>query len=173
MIASLASRRPYATLDRRDSASRTLVSPVMLVAIAVLVVNDHVLKQAYPGVLTGKLSDVAGLVFFPVLLAAIAEQFGARGLRVLVVTTLATGIVFAAVKTIPLAADAYRVGLGALQWIPRALVAVVSGDAVPAAGRVALAMDPTDLVALPAVAVGVAKNVAVPRVDPACERFSP
>ena len=39
--------------------------PVALAAIAVLVVNDHVLKSAYPGWLTGKLSDIAGLVFFP------------------------------------------------------------------------------------------------------------
>ena len=31
--------------------------------------NDHVLKHACPGVVTGKLSDFAGLFFFPLFLA--------------------------------------------------------------------------------------------------------
>ncbi|WP_345393526.1 hypothetical protein [Nonomuraea salmonea] len=31
----------------------------------VLLVNDHLLKAAFPGVVTGKLSDVAGLLVAP------------------------------------------------------------------------------------------------------------
>jgi len=38
-----------------------------------LVVNDHVLKAAFPGLLTGKLSDVAGLVVAAPLLATLGS----------------------------------------------------------------------------------------------------
>ena len=38
-------------------------------ALAVLALNDHVLKQAWPGLVTGKLSDAAGLVVAPPLVA--------------------------------------------------------------------------------------------------------
>ncbi len=40
----------------------------MLALPVVLVVNDHVLNKAFPGVMTGKLSDVAGLMVLPPLL---------------------------------------------------------------------------------------------------------
>jgi hypothetical protein len=42
-----------------------LVHPVTLAALVVLVVNDHVLKSRFPGVITGKASDLAGLVLMP------------------------------------------------------------------------------------------------------------
>ncbi|MEV6487344.1 hypothetical protein AB0M20_01710 [Actinoplanes sp. NPDC051633] len=48
--------------------------PVTVVALLVLVVNDHVLKGAYPGVVTGKLSDAAGLVLAPPLLALLVRR---------------------------------------------------------------------------------------------------
>jgi hypothetical protein len=48
--------------------------PVTVVALLVLVVNDHVLKAAYPGVVTGKLSDAAGLVLAPPLLALLIRR---------------------------------------------------------------------------------------------------
>jgi len=35
----------------------------------VLAVNDHVLKAAWPGVVTGKLSDVAGPVVVAIVIA--------------------------------------------------------------------------------------------------------
>lgn len=41
-----------------------LTSPFFLVALALLLVNDHLLKGAMPGVLTGKLSDLVGLFAF-------------------------------------------------------------------------------------------------------------
>ncbi|MBN2528196.1 MAG: hypothetical protein JXR76_17520 [Deltaproteobacteria bacterium] len=47
--------------------------PVSLGALLLLIVNDHCLKGAgvAPGWLTGKLSDVAGMIFFPLLLTAL------------------------------------------------------------------------------------------------------
>ena len=36
-------------------ASRALAHPIAIFAMALLVMNDHVLKAAYPGLVTGKL----------------------------------------------------------------------------------------------------------------------
>ena len=48
-----------------------LLHPAFLASVALLLVNDHVLKSTAPGVVTGKLSDVAGLVVLPVLLCVL------------------------------------------------------------------------------------------------------
>lgn len=45
-----------------------LLSPVFLLSLLVLGVNDHLLKAAFPGWLTGKLSDFAGVFAFAVAL---------------------------------------------------------------------------------------------------------
>jgi len=50
-------------------ALRCLAHPLSLAAIAALLINDHVLKPAWPSAVTGKLSDVAGLFFCPFLAA--------------------------------------------------------------------------------------------------------
>jgi len=50
---------------------RCLIHPLTLVSLILLLVNDHVLKIVTPSWLTGKLSDFAGLFFFPFLLAAL------------------------------------------------------------------------------------------------------
>ena len=137
-------------------ATRTLTHPVSLGAIALLVINDHVLKQLAPGVITGKLSDFAGLVFFPLLLAAAAEHARIRrGTQTVLVAALATAAVFAAIKVCAPAAEAYRVGLAALQWPFRAVRAVLTGEAMPRLARVAHVADRTDLVALVALAVPI------------------
>ncbi len=127
-----------------------LLHPIALAAIAVLVLNDHVLKDAYGNALTGKLSDVAGLLFFPLMLQAGWELARDRvtGNRFLIGAAVATALVFASVQLNPLAADAYRYGLGALQWPVRALM---GGAYAP----VAVTPDPTDLLALPAAAAAV------------------
>jgi hypothetical protein len=122
--------------------------PVALAAAALLVVNDWVLKPRLgPSLVTGKLSDLAGLVFAPVALSAaiglvlaLAQAVGARidpslSRRRLVACTVATGAGFAAVKLDPAAAH---------------LVATVIGWA----GRpAAIALDRSDLACLPALAV--------------------
>lgn len=141
-----------------------LLGVVPLTAIAILLLNDHVLKAAWPGVLTGKLSDAAGLVFFPFLLVGIWQLVGRRlglpgagGFTAAVVAIGATGAVFALVKTTPLAGDVYRYGLGLIQWPLGALVAAISGGPIPALGMpVALVADPSDLVTLPALAIPLA-----------------
>jgi hypothetical protein len=70
-----------------------------------MIVNDHVLKGAgvVPGWLTGKVSDLAGLVVAPVVLAVVCRARTPRG-RALAVAAVA--VVFAAVKVSRPAADA-------------------------------------------------------------------
>ncbi len=137
-------------------ATRALVAPATLLAIALLVVNDHLLKARVPGLVTGKLSDLAGMVFFPLLLAAATEALGVRrGRAAVIAAAVATGVVFAAIKLWEPAGDVYRVGLAALQWPFRVLAAAVTDTALPGLGRAPLTADPTDLVVLPALLVPV------------------
>src|SRR5262245_37442149 len=112
-----------------------LIHPVSLAATALLLVNDHVLKAALPGLVTGKLSDVAGLVMVPpvlaVVLAVVAPWLGSDARAAVAVAAAGAG--FAAVKASPPMA-AYASTL----W------SVVNGPSVVLA-------DLTDLAALPAV----------------------
>jgi len=48
-----------------------LGSPVFIIAVLLLVLNDWYLKENYPNALTGKLSDFAGLFAFPFLLSVL------------------------------------------------------------------------------------------------------
>jgi hypothetical protein len=124
--------------------------PVTLAAALLLAVNDWVLKPRLgPSAMTGKLSDLAGLVFAPVVLSAaiglglhLAAGLGARvdpslSRRRLVLCTVATGAVFAAVKLDPGAA--------------RVLVALISDLGRPAE----ISLDRTDLWCLPALVIAV------------------
>ena len=126
---------------------RGLLHPGALVSIVLLVANDHWFKAAAPGLITGKLSDFAGLAFFPLFLHALVRLVQPRaGNPALAVSCALTALVFAAVKTVPWCHEAYEVGLGLLQYPFRA---AFSGATEP--GRVLLMKYATDLVALPAV----------------------
>jgi hypothetical protein len=138
------------------TASRALAHPIALLSIALLVVNDHVLKAAMPGLITGKLSDIAGMIFFPLLVAAAIEQLGIRRAGAIGISTIATGIAFTAIKLSPEAGDLYRVAFAVVQWPVRAVLAALSGSPTPSLGRAGLVADPTDLVALVALAVPLA-----------------
>lgn len=74
--------------------------------MAVLVLNDHVLKGAgvLPGALTGKLSDLAGLIVAPVLVAAL---FGARTHRGRLAAFALCAVPFAAINLSPTFAAAW------------------------------------------------------------------
>jgi hypothetical protein len=147
--------------DERERAAvpgDAVLHPVPIGAIALLVINDHVLKAAFPGALTGKLSDFAGMAFFPLLLVS-AVEVAAAGLRrwrgpsrtLLVAAVVATGLVFAAAKAVPAGNVAYETGLGLLQWPFRVAGAALAAQPLPGPARVEAATDPSDLVALPAL----------------------
>lgn len=112
---------------------RDLSHPLPLLAVGVLLLNDHVLKGSglLPASITGKLSDVAGLFFFPILLSSAAlwltparRRAGARRLW-MVLAVAATGLVFSLLKVSPV------FNAIACEWW----------------GQIVL--DPTDLLALP------------------------
>ena len=121
-------------MDRRPlDPRRALLHPLWLTCLALLLLNDHVLKHA-AGIagapVTGKLSDVAGLVIAPILLAVLIR---ARRHGALLAIHGVTGAVFAAINVSPAAAGAFEslTALGPLPW--------------------AITVDPTDLLALPAL----------------------
>ncbi|MGE0788501.1 MAG: hypothetical protein AB7S26_22690 [Sandaracinaceae bacterium] len=118
---------------------QSLMHPVFLVALAALVLNDHVLKGAglLPGMVTGKLSDLAGLVVAPVALSAAvgARTKGRRALAFGAVT-----LWFVAVNVSSVAAAWSMTAFGALGIGMR------------------IWTDPTDLLAL--IALPVAWHVA-------------
>jgi hypothetical protein len=154
-----------------------LLHPLAVLSVVVLLGNDHLLKAAAPGLLTGKLSDVAGLVVFPLLLAEVAAVIARRMLRrpiearaLVLAAVLITAAGFSAVKTSNVAADLWAGGLGALQW----LVGFGFARGGPPPSTV-VAVDPTDLVALPAllVAVLIARKRRQPRPGRAVEAGSP
>jgi hypothetical protein len=139
-----------------------LLDPVAVAALVGLVVNDHVLKAASAGtaftVVTGKLSDVFGLVFFPVLVvagteiaASAVQRFRGPSQRTAQIVAAAVAVTFIGMKCSDVVGDVYASTLGALQWPFRALFAAMRGAALPTVRAVAHVVDPTDIVAVPGV----------------------
>jgi len=122
---------------RAGAALAWLAHPVTLLSAVVLVVNDHLLKAAYPGLVTGKLSDLAGLVVAPPLLAVSATLLLPRlpGRAAAIASVAATGLGFAVVKSTESGAAA-----ASAAW------SVVNGPSV-------ILADLTDLVTLPGLAL--------------------
>jgi hypothetical protein len=145
--------------EARSSAEHALLHPVALAALAVWLVNDHWAKAAHPGPVTGKLSDVASLIVFPLIpVSALAlwRSWHGRpppGLAWAASWLIATGLVMAAIRVLDPAAWAYRYGLAVAQWPVRAVWHLfVTGD-LPGLAPVHLTMDPTDILTLPALLV--------------------
>jgi hypothetical protein len=113
---------------------RALLTPIWIAALVVLIVNDHLLKGSglLPHVVTGKLSDFAGLIVAPVLLASVLQV---RDRSRLLACHVAVGIVFAGIQLWVPFADRWSVLMGLVghPWT--------------------ITSDPTDLIALPMLAV--------------------
>lgn len=139
-----------------------LLHPIALGSIAVLVVNDWYIKQHWPGPFAGKLSDVAGLIFFPLLLVALAE-LGALLVRrpwqatrsTFVAVAVIVAVVFASTKAIEPVRNADEVILGWLWWLPGAAYRLASGQAAGSPGRHQVTADLSDLLAVPCVLVAI------------------
>jgi hypothetical protein len=128
-----------------------LTAPHSLIAVAVLALNDHVLKAAYPGLVTGKLSDVAGCFVLPLFVSAVLAIATSWPARIRLGAGVAmTFVLFAAIKLSPIAAAGVADILEGL-WT---LVGRRSGR---------LVADPTDLVALPLALAAYAHGVRVQR----------
>ena len=135
-------RGPDHTVSRRG---KMLLHPAAIAAVLTLILNDHVMKEAFPGFVTGKLSDVAGLVFFPILLAELTGGLLRReAARLLPAAAALTTVAFALVKLTSAGATAYAWALGATQW---SVGLLLPGHA--AIQPVSITMDATDLVGTP------------------------
>jgi len=157
------------------SPGALICHPIALASLILLIANDHVLKGLVPGMVTGKLSDVAGLVYFPLLVVAgldIVRQkpsTAARRDTVAAMACLLTAIAFASIKTIPQATELFNRALGLTQW-------AIGGGALagaPVAPTQGLT-DPSDLIALPAlfVAFGIARRQGLRAGNPQPRRLS-
>jgi hypothetical protein len=106
-----------------------LLAPIPLAAVVVLVVNDRFLKAAAPGWITGKLSDFAGMLFFPLFLTAawdlllftVARRRADFSLNrtKLLLAIAATGLAFGAIKLSPEVAHVVELALRALGFRAR------------------------------------------------------
>ncbi len=124
-------------------ASSSLGAPFWI-SLAVLLVNDHVLKGGgwLPGWLTGKLSDFAGLLVLPLLLAASLRARTDAG-RLAILGSVAAG--FSLIQLSRPAADAAEALFGALGI------------------RARVWCDPSDLTALAVLPVAFRLMSAAPR----------
>jgi hypothetical protein len=123
-------------------ALRSIAHPVSIAAILLLLLNDHIFKIHAASWFTGKISDAAGLIFAPLLLAIPLSWLVPRKLpdQIRSVGLLAfafTGIAFALAKTIP---TFNSLVVNAVSWL--------------AAEPIHIWLDSTDLIALPALIIG-------------------
>lgn len=70
---ALSNFAPDATFRGTGPRANFLLSPIFLASLGLLLLNDFVLKPFFPGPVSGILSDLAGMVFFPVLLVGLVE----------------------------------------------------------------------------------------------------
>lgn len=136
-----------------------MLEPAVLVALVVLVVNDHALKGAAPAPITGILSGFAGIILVPPMLVAAVElvrpRSSACSLMPMAIACALVGTGYAAVELLPAATEVYRWAWGGLQWPGGVAMDLLTGAARHSSGIVPVAAtrDPFDLVAVPALAV--------------------
>jgi hypothetical protein len=133
-----------------------LLHPVALVSVGILLLNDHCLKARFPGAVTGKLSDIAGLIFFPLLLWSLVD-ITSRLVRNrtgltrwgLYACIAITALVFSAGKSTVIGAELCRWFWAAAQWPFRAIAA----ERIISLRKINFVQDPTDLYVLPTLLI--------------------
>jgi len=126
-----------------EKALALLAHPACLAALGLLLLNDHLFRRYWPSWWTGKIGDATWLLFAPFALAAalawlLPLREPARRRWVFPLAFGLVGLTFGLLKVFPgLMSMAMRIGSAALQ--------------TPLATR----PDPSDLLALPALALGV------------------
>src|SRR5687768_14295575 len=144
---------------RHDAPGAALLHPIAVICLLVLVFNDHVLKRVYPGALSGKLSDFAGVVLLPLFLHAACEvtvgrarrappsaAFSNRALGMCLVLGLGA---FALPEVWPPAEAVYRYAFGLVHYPFQAMAALLSERPLPPVRPARATADVTDLLALP------------------------
>lgn len=123
--------------------AREFFSPLPLAAVGVLALNDHVLKPALRGGLTGKLSDFAGCFFLPLFCSALLAEVTRWPWRPRVLAGAALTVALFAPIKLSVTAAALVARAVALASVPLGL------------GAQHITVDPTDLLALPMVLAAV------------------
>ena len=122
--------------------------PISLIMLLLWLLNDHIFKSLWGNAITGKLSDIAGLVVFPLMLVAAYEILCAFRQRqtshlglVLWMSIGLSSMIMVLINLSDNGAQLCRFTLGILQWPFRCLW---YQSLVPVQ-RVQLTMDSTDL----------------------------
>jgi hypothetical protein len=134
-------------LDYSLRAVTCLSHPAAVGAVAILILNDHVFKITHPGWVTGKLSDLAGLAFFPLLVAVVVGPLAQRYTFPAAASVTAVG--FIAIKTSVRANDFALGVMEAVIGTPSRMV-----------------IDASDLLALPAMYLAWAIWCRTPAPEP-------
>ena len=114
-----------------------LSHPVSILGVIVVLLNDHWWRHAAPSWFTGKIGDFAWLIFAPFLLAAIlAWLFPRREKFVGYAAIIGVGLIFGLAKTVP---AFHALTIDVLEFLT--------------GWPNVLRMDPTDLLALPALLI--------------------
>ena len=148
-----------ATGKAETRAADYLRHPVVLLLIGIWIVNDHFLKDMFGNVLTGKISDFAGVAVLPLMLLGAYESTCAALSKspqfrnyVLLGSIFITAFFMAGINLFESWASAFRVGLGAAQWPARAVWNYWQNGTSLSAVPVHHTMDPSDLWSLIALA---------------------
>ena len=148
-----------------------LLSPELLAGVAVLALNDRILKRAFPGLVTGKLSDAAGLLFLPLFIAALVSLLepaipsisSRTRIRVFSAITAAVGLTFIFMKTTATGAETYRFTNSMIEWPFLAAKSLISGESPWWWPETSIVRDPTDLFVLPVLLLSWAAGVRILR----------
>jgi hypothetical protein len=164
---------------RQSALGTALLHPLAVLSLLLLVANDHWLKRAHPGLLSGKLSDFAAVLLLPLFLHALFElgycavtarpPSSQTANRALAACLALTCLVYAPPELWPSAETAYCYGIGALKWPFRIVWSLVKGESAVGFVPVRATADTSDLVAL--IMLWVAWRVA--RRAPMIQSVSP
>jgi hypothetical protein len=128
--------------------------------IIVWAVNDHILKALYGNWWTGKLSDLSGLVVFPVALYSAYEIYWAvrkqapKHLKLtLKVSVLITGGLLFSINTVSSVEHFSSFAIAYIQWPFRALMSLFKEGPLPTLNVLKTTMDATDLLTLPTLII--------------------
>jgi hypothetical protein len=145
-----------------SSAGDLLLHPIAIASLGLLIINDHVFKAAWPGVVTGKLSDIGGMIFFPLfvvsaweIVLALSRRWRGPSSRAMAIAAITSIAMFTLVKTWPVAAAEAGRAWGLAQWLLGWPYRLLAGQSAVSQTPTSIVVDPTDLVALPAVALAI------------------
>ncbi len=141
-------------------AADYLRHPVTLMLLFLWILNDHVLKEMFGNMLTGKISDFSGVAVLPLALvgayectcAALSKSPRFRH-EVLFTSMLITGLFMVGINLSEPLAAAFSFGLGVAQWPAHAAWNLCTSGSLPQVVSVHHTMDASDLYSLSALVV--------------------